>query len=153
LPDDTTLSDDLRHFMVLYAKLVSSEAQLFERADAEEDEANLGEEDLRLMREHKRIERNRGLAARAKRCLGYVCMACGFDFQAKYGELGKAFIEAHHLTPLGTLKGQKLKLDVKRDFAVLCSNCHRMIHRSNYIGEVTKFRENHINVAAGGGSG
>lgn len=144
LPGDDRLDADLRRFIGLYFALVSREPQLFERADAEEDEALLGEEDLRTLREHKRIERNRRLAQRAKQALGYVCKACGFDFQATYGEIGREFIEAHHLAPLAELRGQKLTLNPKRDFTVLCSNCHRMIHRTPFVHSAAEFRTNYV---------
>lgn len=140
LPSEEQLEADLRRFVDLYFVLVSREPQLFERADAEEDEAALGEEDLRALREHKRVERNRKLAHRAKLVHGYTCKACGFDFQAKYGSIGREFIEAHHLTPLSDFKGQKLTLDPKVDFTVLCANCHRMIHRSSFVHSVEEFR-------------
>lgn len=56
-----------------------------------------------------------------------VCEVCGFDFAARYGERGKGFIECHHTKPIATLgSGHKTKLD---DLAVVCANCHRMIHR------------------------
>lgn len=140
IPDDSVLEEDLRRFVDLYFALTSCEAVLFERADAEEDEVSLGEEDLRKLREHKRVERNRKLAHRAKLAHGYTCKACGFDFQAKYGRIGHEFIEAHHLTPLAEFKGQKLTLDTKKDFTVLCSNCHRMIHRTAFVNNVEEFQ-------------
>ena len=31
---------------------------------------------------------------------GYKCSACGFDFEATYGQLGHRYIECHHLNPL-----------------------------------------------------
>ncbi len=67
------------------------------------------------------MERNRKLAHRAKLAHGYSCKACGFDFEVKYGSIGRDFIEAHHLTPLAEFKGQKLMLNPKTDFTVLCS--------------------------------
>ena len=144
LPDDQVLNADLCRFIDLYFVLVSREAQLFERADAEEDEVGLGEEDLRTLREHKRIDRNRRLAQRAKQSQGYVCKACGFDFELKYGSIGRQFIEAHHLVPLAELKEQKLMLDPKKDFTVLCSNCHRMIHRTSFVHCVEEFRTHYV---------
>jgi 5-methylcytosine-specific restriction enzyme A len=39
------------------------------------------------------------------------------------------------------LKGKRLALNPEHDFAVLCSNCHRMIHRSGYVSDVTAFRQ------------
>ena len=52
---------------------------------------------------------------------------CGFDFEKRYGALGKSFAEVHHLSPLGNAAGPvQTRLD---DLAVVCSNCHSMIHR------------------------
>jgi 5-methylcytosine-specific restriction protein A len=144
LPGDEELNADLRSFLNLYFSLVSREAQLFERADAEEDEATLGDEDLRKLREHKRIERNRKLAHKAKQVHGYVCKACKFNFEREYGAIGRSFIEAHHLTPLADLKGQRLTLDARTDFTVLCSNCHRMIHRTEFVNSVEEFRAKYV---------
>lgn len=140
LPSDEALVKDLRRFVDLYFVLVSREPELFVRAEAEEDETSLGEEDLRRLREHKRVERNRKLAKRAKLAHGYICRACGFDFEARYGDIGREFIEAHHLLPLADFRGQKLTLDAKKDFTVLCSNCHRMIHRTAFVHSVEEFR-------------
>jgi hypothetical protein len=52
---------------------------------------------------------------------------CGFDFQARYGELGLGFAEVHHKKPLSKapIGGQKTRL---ADLAIVCANCHRMIH-------------------------
>lgn len=60
------------------------------------------------------------------------CKVCGFDFQVKYGELGKGYIEIHHTKPihLHSEKGEKRELEKALDLLVpLCSNCHKMIHR------------------------
>ena len=43
--------------------------------------------------------------------------------------IGADFIEAHHLVPLSHIKPGEERAYVADDFAVLCSNCHRMIHR------------------------
>jgi predicted HNH restriction endonuclease len=52
---------------------------------------------------------------------------CGFDFAAAYGALGNEFAEVHHLSPLAsTVAVHETTL---KDLAVVCSNCHRMIHR------------------------
>jgi hypothetical protein len=57
------------------------------------------------------------------------------------GEIGRDFIEAHHLRPIATLEeGVPVKYDVAADFAVLCSNCHRMIHRFANPSDVQSFR-------------
>lgn len=55
------------------------------------------------------------------------CEACGFDFQKVYGERGKDFIECHHENPLALTFGTA-KTTIN-DLILLCSNCHRMVHR------------------------
>ena len=144
LPTDEVLSSDLSLFLKLYTTLASCDSSLFKQADIEDDETFFGDEQLLVLREHKRIERNKKLAAQAKKVHGSVCKACGFDFAVNYGSIGKGFIEAHHLTPLATLKGAKVKLDARQDFTVLCANCHRMIHKSAFVGSVEEFRASHL---------
>lgn len=62
---------------------------------------------------------------------GYQCQACGFLFKKQYPSIGDDFIECHHKIPYGNMKeGEKRELNVD-DFFVLCSNCHRMMHRLN----------------------
>ena len=52
---------------------------------------------------------------------------CGFDFEKTYGERGRDFIEVHHAVPVSELAaGQRLRMS---DLRLLCSNCHRMVHR------------------------
>ena len=142
IPDEPALIGDLTHLLRLYF-LLTDKAIRISHVEREDDEGPLGEEDLRLLRTHKRIERNQQLAKMAKTIHGYTCMVCNIDFGTVYGDIGKGYIEAHHLTPLGSLKGQKVTLDARKDFAVLCSNCHRMIHRSDLINDITTFKEKH----------
>ena len=79
---------------------------------------------------HSSIERpNSSEIKKIKTKLGYECMACGFDFAENYGEIGNEYIEAHHLKPISSLKEGESRTITEKDFAVLCSNCHRMIHR------------------------
>ena len=76
--------------------------------------------------------RNPVLTRLAKQHYGYICQVCGFDFESKYGELGKEYIEVHHLNPLSE-RAEKEWTDELRtnisEVTVLCANCHRMIHR------------------------
>ena len=91
---------------------------------------------------HRKVERNRTAAKQAKKFHGTVCQACDLDFEKAYGAIGKGFIEAHHLKPIATLEeGVAITYDVAADFAVLCANCHRMIHRSDDPSNLSKFRE------------
>jgi len=56
-----------------------------------------------------------------------LCEACEFDFNAKYGELGFNYIECHYRTPLAEYTSTS-KTTIN-DLALVCSNCHRMLHR------------------------
>jgi 5-methylcytosine-specific restriction enzyme A len=55
------------------------------------------------------------------------CEACGFDFGATYGDRGRGYIEVHHVRPLHDSGPTRTRL---ADLALLCANCHRMIHRT-----------------------
>ncbi len=56
-----------------------------------------------------------------------ACEACNFEFGAAYGTLGEGFIECHHTLALSALeKERRTRLE---DVALVCSNCHRMLHR------------------------
>ncbi len=56
------------------------------------------------------------------------CEACGFDFSVKYGPTAKGVIDVHHTKPVHTLtQGDTTKLE---DLALLCANCHRVVHSS-----------------------
>jgi len=80
---------------------------------------------------HRVRERNRELVKRKRAAVlretgRLACEACDFDFNEKYGEHGRGFIEVHHLLPLHALSpGSRTRL---QDLAILCANCHRMVH-------------------------
>jgi hypothetical protein len=74
------------------------------------------------------LERNSLVRNRALRLHGCTCQVCGFDYGARYGEIGRGFAEVHHLALLASSRG-RIKVDVATDVAVLCANCHRMIHK------------------------
>ena len=59
---------------------------------------------------------------------GFACAACGFSFQATYGELGASYIEVHHLRQLADV-GEEHEIDPVKDLRPVCANCHRMLHR------------------------
>jgi 5-methylcytosine-specific restriction protein A len=85
-----------------------------------------------LFRLHRSRERSHLLVKQAKqKAMEQVgrlaCTACGFDFAQRYGSLGEGYIECHHTRPLSELLGEtQTRLE---DIALVCSNCHRMIHR------------------------
>lgn len=53
---------------------------------------------------------------------------CGFDFREKYGDLGAGFAIVHHLKPLSKISKNGKRNSVS-DLAIVCANCHAMIHR------------------------
>ena len=82
---------------------------------------------------HKARERNSKLVKQAK--LDYInkygrlfCEVCEFDFENVYGSRGKSYIEAHHDFPVSNMK-QNQTTSVK-DISMVCSNCHKIIHRT-----------------------
>jgi hypothetical protein len=89
----------------------------------------------RRLRKHFARERCRTLIAKkrqdfAARNGGRVfCEVCSFDFSRKYPQmLGEGFIEVHHLSPLFD-RDEPLRTTLS-DLLMVCSNCHRMIHRT-----------------------
>jgi hypothetical protein len=81
--------------------------------------------------EHKRIERDSKIAnlvkaVRFKKDPKLHCDVCGFSFIDKYGDIGKFYIEAHHIIPLSELPS--VTTTSVSDFALVCANCHRMLH-------------------------
>lgn len=75
-----------------------------------------------------RIERDPSLRSAAIRIHGTQCAVCRFDFGQVYGEWGDGFIEVHHIQPLADTDRTR-ETDPESDLIVLCSNCHRMVHR------------------------
>jgi hypothetical protein len=63
---------------------------------------------------------------------GFKCEVCGEDQTERYGETGKSCVEVHHLRPLSKNKKAPRKVTIK-DVAVVCANCHRVIHSSGRI--------------------
>ena len=82
-------------------------------------------------RTHKHLERDRKVVSIKKQSVlkkygKLACEACSFDFLATYGARGAGFIEAHHVNPVHAMKeGSSTKIG---DLALLCANCHRMVH-------------------------
>jgi len=72
----------------------------------------------------------RNTAARQK-CIdyyGYQCQICRFDFEKKYGELGKNFIHVHHVVDISII-GNEYELNPISDLIPVCPNCHAMLHK------------------------
>lgn len=96
-----------------------------------------------LTRLHRTRERDQRLVKdRKRKALNetgkLVCEVCDFDFAKRYGDLGEGFIEVHHTKPVHTLpEDGKTKLE---DLALVCSNCHRMIHSTRELISIEELR-------------
>jgi len=147
LPDEAKLRSDLQATTRAYRALTYRGG-----VDADiEAQSDVGEEfglpssttvvETRKYVFHRKIERNRTAAKQAKKFHGIVCQACDLNFATRYGVIGDGFIEAHHLKAIGSLEeGVPVNYDIAEDFAVMCSNCHRMIHRSADPSDLAAFR-------------
>ncbi len=92
-----------------------------------------GVEGTRKLVLHLKRERNRRLVEEKKaevfRQTGRLaCEVCTFDFSAFYGSHGQDFCEVHHLKRLADIEGRTVLTKLK-DLAIVCSNCHRMLHK------------------------
>jgi hypothetical protein len=81
---------------------------------------------------HRYRERDRSLVRKKKASVtNPICECCNFDFSTTYPNLGNGFIECHHNIPIN----QGERITRLEDLALVCANCHRMLHKRN--------RENH----------
>ena len=101
--------------------------------DLEPEDEDEGDTEGRILkRVHCQRERSKKLPKKKKKQVlrdtgKLACEVCLFEFCTDYGELGATYAECHHTVPVSELDpGQKTKLS---DLAILCANCHRLIHR------------------------
>lgn len=122
----TRLATEIRS-IILSGEVISIPDDEIEAEEMAADEGRL------LVARHLRRERSAKLR-RAKishvKAAGrpIACEVCVFDFESTYGALGHEYIEVHHVLPLHASGPAKTRL---RDLALLCANCHRMIHRAS----------------------
>lgn len=132
LPNDIELFNDIEKICEVYENITyntisESAEEVTEQFTSFQNYTDT--ENLKSIKQHFRIERNQKLIQKVKKLKGYDCECCGLNFEDTYGSIGKEFIEAHHKQPLSSLKGKIVELDAREDFFVLCSNCHKMIHK------------------------
>ena len=124
---------DLAEAMTLYnaVKLAGGwEAEDVFVKDLRADGAGDSLQQAKRYRQHRAIERQPSHSRKVKQALGTRCMGCTFELTELYGEAAVGVIDAHHLVPLSALDdGEVVSFDPRKDFAVLCPNCHRVIQR------------------------
>lgn len=135
IPSKDVLVKDLYYFLEKYQELI------FNDNDEIDEVISKNHIEKKQIKYHYRIERTHDTSKKVKKLKGYICECCDFDFVEKYGELGYKFIEAHHLIPISSLELGYHPVDLEKDFAVLCSNCHRMIHRLDDPSDLDKLRQ------------
>ncbi len=100
--------------------------------EPDEDEIEAPEGRL-LYRRHRTRERSQKLKKKKIDAVirsgkKIACEICDFNFAYFYGERGEGYIECHHIKPLHESGETKTQL---KDLALVCSNCHRIIHRKH----------------------
>lgn len=115
---------------VITAFIYSGDVLPLGSIEIDEDQREASEGRL-ITRTHQARERSSAIVRKKKDQVfqnhgKLACEVCSFDFAAVYGERGEKFIECHHTKPISELlPKQKTRL---ADLALLCANCHRMIH-------------------------
>lgn len=104
----------------------------------------LSQEGNKVLRTHFIKERDPSLVAAKRRLFveehGYLfCEACQIKQTAFPKGLGQSCFEVHHLSPIGN----RIEPQVTRlcDLAVVCANCHRMIHANQTMLSLQELRE------------
>jgi 5-methylcytosine-specific restriction protein A len=90
-----------------------------------------------LVNRYERDPRNRKAAISIH---GKSCMACGFNFQERYGDLGDDYIVVHHTVPVSRM-GENYEVNPEKDLVTLCANCHAMVHRHDPPLEISQLKQ------------
>jgi len=131
-----------------HEKLASLRSEIYQLINGSESrpiEPETSTDESKRLSRHFKIERSGQRSKLVKELKGYKCEACGFQAESTadlgINELRKAALEAHHLAPLADLKlNSTRKLDLVKDFAVLCANCHRMIHKTDDVSDIENLK-------------
>lgn len=99
------------------------------------------------LRQHYVLERRPEIVREKKRLFrlehGHLfCEACGDDLVGTYGEIAEDCFEVHHIIPLSQLRSSSSTQP--KDLAILCPNCHAVIHKIDPILTLQAFRRQHL---------
>ena len=80
---------------------------------------------------HKWVERDKRFIAALRKKLSHIkhCMACELDPVKAHNIACDRFLEAHHIVPLYQRRSDVITITKECDIALLCPNCHTLIHR------------------------
>jgi len=125
------------HFSTQASEYINGIENILNDISAEDFSALEGAE-REIFRRHIVRERSPELIRRAKErglLLGngqLQCECCDFNFIENYGVHGLGFIECHHRVFVAA--GGR-RVNTIEDLALVCANCHRMLHRKNSEGQ------------------
>ena len=145
LPTEARLVADLDEAILLYKHLQraggwAADDEIMKEAREERGAETL--EQAKRYRQHRAVERQASHSKKVKKLLGTRCMGCGSELSERYGPSAAGVIDAHHLIPLESLRdGEVARFDPRKDFAVLCPNCHRVIHQLDDPSDLNRLRE------------
>lgn len=145
LPSEERLLADLQEGILLYRHLQiaggwAADDEIMKEAREERGAETL--EQAKRYRQHRAVERQASHSKKVKKLLGTRCMGCGSEMGERYGPLAAGVIDAHHLIPLESLQyGEVVRFNPRKNFAVLCPNCHRVIHQLEDPSDLSRLRE------------
>ncbi|WP_419176220.1 HNH endonuclease [Desulfosediminicola sp.] len=133
-PSDNFNAVEAKNYFIRRGYTIIDRRLEAEETIVNEDDESASPEGRKTFRIHRKLERDGTIPKKAKvKRLAETgkleCDVCSLNFQEIYGSIGTGFIEAHHKIPVSKLDGnEKTKIS---DLALVCSNCHRMLHRAN----------------------
>lgn len=111
-----------------YANLIRAGIEVVESENHVSDEDEVFAEGKVVTETHKRRERNpnirKKLLVKLAETDSVRCTICGLE---PTHPISEAVFEAHHIIPLSESGGGQTKL---KDMALLCANCHKMVHKA-----------------------
>lgn len=134
--------DDLRK---VSKSIIDNLPEVIQSDNTEPDEEDFEFEEGKVLTKLHKIRERSSLIVKKKKelvmkTMGKLsCEVCDFDFKEFYGDLGLGMIECHHTKPVSTIKkGETTKLT---DLSIVCSNCHRVIHKTRPMLGIKELRD------------
>jgi 5-methylcytosine-specific restriction protein A len=87
-----------------------------------------------------RYERDSEARLKCIRHFKPICQVCGFNFEDRFGEIGKDFIHVHHLKEISSI-GEEYEVNPIKDLIPVCPNCHAMLHKRKPAFTIEELRE------------
>lgn len=85
-------------------------------------------------------ERNQLARTKCIEHYGLNCQVCDFNFNQKFGELGKDFIHVHHIVDISTI-GNEYSVNPIEDLIPVCPNCHSMLHKKKPAYTINELKQ------------